>query len=206
MAWKGVSQKKAIKCYLGKKCISWHKWWNTIAKCIAFSPGYVFSVWNFSTNLGLSWKARANLTEMWEDFYWNVGRFWVWENTYEKGRILLLKLDLRNSALNQIPKREKQVDSKPMKISGSLSFFASLAFRSDFKVEILSSLISVVLGWDPLKTVCYLWRISSKNGELPFICHIPAALAKLNLNSRQLYTRSSVFIDEGTLGSPGECL
>lgn len=61
--------------------------------------------------------------------------------------------------------------------------FTSLAFKNDFNVEILPSLTSAVLGWGPHKSVYYLWRISSKNGELPCICHIPTALAKWNQNS-----------------------
>lgn len=84
--------------------------------------------------------------------------------------------------------------------------FTSLAFKNDFNVEILPSLTSAVLGWGPRKSVYYLWRISSKNGELPCICHIPTALAKVEPELRQLYIGSNIFIDESTLSNPGECL
>lgn len=57
--------------------------------------------------------------------------------------------------------------------------FTSLTFKNDFEVEILPSLTYAVLGWGPCKRIYYLWSISSKNGELPCICHITNPINKV---------------------------
>lgn len=57
--------------------------------------------------------------------------------------------------------------------------FTSLTFKNDFEVEILPSLTCAVLGWGPHKRIYYLWSISSRNGELPCICHITNPINKV---------------------------